>query len=196
LQKDRGSRLHDIADARIELDEAQEAELDGDLSQMRARHGSKFWARFSAALLLVIVISLGVISVLYFNRSEAPEIRIDVNTPPTADPASFAISPDGRRLVFSALNEGKSQLWVRPLGSVAARPLAGTDGGYYPFWSPDSASVGFFADSKLKRIEIVGGAPQVLANAARGLGGTWNRDGTILFAPLGGAPFSGTRDGC
>ena len=103
-----------------------------------------------------------------------------VNTPSTGDPLSFAISPDGRRLVFSASNEGKSQLWVRALDSLAAKPLA--DGATSPFWSPDSASVGFFADGKLKRIAIVGGAPQILANAAAGRGGAWNREGTIVFA--------------
>ena len=75
--------------------------------------------------------------------------------------ASIFISPDGRRLVFSASNEGKSQLWVRPLDSLAAQPLPGTDGASYPFWSPDSASVGFFAHSQLKRIDIVGGAPHL-----------------------------------
>jgi len=107
------------------------------------------------------------------------------------------------RLVFLASNEGKSQLWVRPLDSLAVQPLAGTDGATYPFWSPDSASVGFFAD-KLKRIDIVGGAPQVLANAAAGRGGAWNRGGTILFAPnpsgpvlkipaTGGEPVAVTR---
>src|SRR5207245_2494388 len=116
------------------------------------------------------------------------------NTPPTGDPLSFAISPDGRRLVFSA-SEGKSQLWVRPLDSLAPQPLAGTDGASYPFWSPDSASVGFFADGKLKRIDIVGGAPQVLAVAPLARGGAWNRDGTILFAgntgPLLKVPATG-----
>ncbi len=126
-----------------------------------------------------------------------------MNTPPTGDPLSFAISPDGRRLVFSA-SEGKSQLWVRPLDSLAPQPLAGTDGASYPFWSPDSASVGFFADGKLKRIDIVGGAPQVLANAVAGRGGSWNREGTIVFAPsttgpllkvlaTGGAAVAATR---
>src|SRR5207244_6531092 len=112
-----------------------------------------------------------------------PEIRFEVNTPATIDPLSFAISPDGRRLVFLGLNEGKSQLWVRPLDSLVAQPLAGTVGARYPFWSPDSASVAFFADSKLKRIDLVGGAPQVLANAVVGLGGAWNRDGAIRFSP-------------
>src|SRR5262249_49784448 len=119
----------------------------------------------------------------------APEIRLEVNTPSTADPLSFAISPDGRRLVFSASNEGKSQLWVRPLDSLAARPLAGTDGASYPFWSPDDASVGFFADGELNRIDIAGGAPQVLANATAGRGGAWNREGTIVFAPSAAGPL-------
>ena len=126
---------------------------------------------------------------MHSREAAPPEIRLEVNTPSTTDPLSFAISPDGRRLVFSVSNEGKSQLWVRPLDSVAAQPLAGTDGASYPFWSPDSASVGFFADSKLKRIDIVGGAPQVLANAAAGGGGAWNREGTILFAPTLVAPL-------
>ena len=112
-----------------------------------------------------------------------------MSTPSTADPLSFAISPDGRLLVFSALNEGKSQLWVRPLDSLVVRPLAGTDGATYPFWSPDSASVGFFADRQVKRIDIAGGAPQVLANADVGRGGTWSREGIILFGDTAGSVF-------
>src|SRR5262249_47622819 len=72
--------------------------------------------------------------------------------------------------------------WVRPLDSLAAQPLAGTDGASYPFWSPDSASVGFFADGRLKRVDIAGGTPQVLANAPIGRGGAWNREGTIIFS--------------
>jgi hypothetical protein len=75
------------------------------------------------------------------------------------------------------------------LDSVAAQPLAGTAGARNPFWSPDSTSVGFFADGKLKHIGIVGGTPQVLANAALGQGGAWNRDGTILFTPNAVGPL-------
>src|SRR5882762_1453604 len=89
---------------------------------------------------ITLTLGAALISVFYFNGAVPTEIRVEVSTPLTADPVSFAISPDGRRLVFSALNEGKSQLWVRALDSIAAKPLAGTDGARFPFWSPDSAS--------------------------------------------------------
>ena len=208
LQKDKDSRLRDIGDARIEIDEALTPLPLGTASGLtapapEARRVRVTWFAAMLGIALALAAALAVISVLYFNRAAPPEIRLEVNTPPTGDPLSFAISPDGRRLVFSA-SEGKSQLWVRPLDSLAPQPLAGTDGASYPFWSPDSASVGFFADGKLKRIDIVGGAPQVLADAVGGRGGSWNREGTIVFAPstigpllkvlaTGGAAVAATR---
>src|SRR2546425_1032016 len=206
LRKERSRRLRDIADARIEIEEAGTPLPLGAASGLTAAKGrvSVTWFAAVLAIALVLGAALVVVSLFYFNRTAPPEIRVEVNTPSTSDPLSFAISPDGRRLVFSASSEGKSQLWVRPLDSVAAKPLAGTDGGTYPFWSPDSVSVGFFADGKLKRIDIVGGAAQVLANAPNGRGGAWNREGTILFAPTaagslfkvaatGGVPVAVTR---
>ena len=66
---------------------------------------------------------------------------------------------------------------------TAPRPLPGTEGGEYPFWSPDGRSIGFFATNKLKRLDIDGGDPQSLANVVMPAGGTWNRDGTILYVP-------------
>jgi eukaryotic-like serine/threonine-protein kinase len=189
LAKEPRNRVRDIGDARIAIEEVQSgAEADGDVSQAPSRRRSKVRVGIEAVLFLTTILSLGALSVLYFNRATAPEIRVEVNTPATADPVSFAISPDGRRLVFSASNEGKSQLWVRSLDSLAAQPLAGTDGARLPFWSPDSGSVGFFAGGKLKRIDIVGGAPQVLANATTAEG-AWNREGTILFAPSATGPL-------
>jgi dipeptidyl aminopeptidase/acylaminoacyl peptidase len=110
-------------------------------------------------------------------------MRLEINTPATSDPTSLALSPDGRRLVFVASSENQQRLWLRPLDAVTAQPLVGTEGARRPFWSPDSRSVGFFADEKLKRIDIIGGPPQVLASAPMGMGGTWNRDGVIVFAP-------------
>jgi hypothetical protein len=76
---------------------------------------------------------------------------------------------------------------VRPLDQVTAQPLAGTEGASYPFWAPDGRAIGFFADGKLKRIDLGSGGPQVLADAPSGRGGTWNRDGVLVFAPVGAA---------
>jgi Tol biopolymer transport system component len=115
----------------------------------------------------------------------------------------FALSPDGRRLVFVARREGKAMLWIRPLDADEAQVLPGTEGASFPFWSPDGRSLGFFAGGKLKRIEVRGGTPETICDAA-GLGGTWNRDGVILFgadngrsiyriAASGGTPLAVTR---
>jgi Tol biopolymer transport system component len=113
---------------------------------------------------------------------DAAELRLEVNTPPTTDPISIAISPDGGRLTFVATSDGTPRLWLRPLDAATAHPLPGTEGASYPFWSPDSRSLGFFAGGKLKRIDIGGGQPQTLTNVAGARGGTWSRDGVILIA--------------
>ena len=106
----------------------------------------------------------------------------------TTNFAATAISPDGRYVVFGAGERGISSLWLRPLESRTARPLQGTGGATYPFWSPDSRSVAFYQGGKLKRMDIAGGPPQVLCDATllAGAGGTWNRKGTILFVSQGG----------
>jgi hypothetical protein len=120
---------------------------------------------------------------------ELPLVRFDVSTPTTSDPASFALSPDGRQLVFVAESEGGPRLWLRPLDQTTAQPLAGTEGASGPFWAPDSRSLGFFADGKLKRLDLGGGLTQVLADAPIGRGGAWSRDGFIVFAPSTHSPL-------
>src|SRR5262249_47823569 len=131
------------------------------------------------------------VAFLHFREApaDAPELRLEVNAPRTTEPFSFALSPDGRSLAFVASAEGRERLYLRRLDDVTARPLAGTEGGVFPFWSPDSRSIGFFASGKLKRTEATGGEPQVLATAPFARGGAWNRDGTILFAPSGLSPL-------
>lgn len=99
----------------------------------------------------------------------------------------MAVSPDGQRLAFVVEDEGRRMLWMRPRDSVSARLLAGTEEASSPFWSPDSRWIGFFADGKLKKIEVSGGPPQVLCDVRIGVGtGSWGRDGTILFGGQGG----------
>lgn len=110
-------------------------------------------------------------------------MRFDIATPPTSDPLSFALSPDGRQLAYVASGDGVSRLWVRPLDQTGAQPLVDTAGASFPFWSPDSQSIGFFADGELKRIDITGGRVRTLADSILGRGGTWNRENVILFSP-------------
>ena len=95
-----------------------------------------------------------------------------------------ALSPDGSRLVFSAEDAaGKRQLWLRPLDAFTARPLTGTEGASYAFWSPDGKYVAFFADNKLKKLDLGSGVVDAICQTGRGSGrgGDWNRDGVILF---------------
>lgn len=101
---------------------------------------------------------------------------------------SIALSPDGRYLAFTAASEdGISTIWLRPVASEEARQLPGTTGALYPFWAPDSRSLGFFANGKLKRLAIEGGPPGVVADAPNPRGGTWGRDDVIVFTPTGGS---------
>ena len=108
-----------------------------------------------------------------------------VETPATARRDGFAISPDGRQLVFTALdNDGQQKLWLRPLESTAARALPGTERADLPFWSPDSRMVAFFTANELKRIDLAGGTVQTIAKTspASAAGGTWNDQNIILFS--------------
>ncbi|MEP6471312.1 MAG: protein kinase [Acidobacteriota bacterium] len=100
------------------------------------------------------------------------------------DAGPVAISPDGKSLAFAAADgSGQTTLWIRSLDSLAARSLPGTENARYPFWSPDDRSLGFFADGKLKRVEVDGGPALPICGSPDPRGGTWNRDGVILFEP-------------
>jgi serine/threonine protein kinase len=181
LQKDPSRRLRDAADAGFQLEEALsdsgEAE-QGHATVSGARRRRTWWV---AAL---IVASAAAVAVsLWSSRRPRPypeEVRFEIHAPPTTEPTSIALSPDGKMLVFVATTERQSRLWVRPLNAVSAKPLAGTENAKLPFWSPDSRSVGFAADAQLKRVDIETGVVRVVASGGA-LAGAWNRDGTILF---------------
>ena len=182
--------MHDIGDVRIEIEDAV-GHRTPDEAADNGRTQRKPLARWIWRTLLGVFLVFAALAAANIFRSEsrASEMRFEIATPPTGDPASIAISPNGRTIVFVGATEGASRLFARTVDSTSARPLAGTDGATYPFWSPDSRSLAFFADGKLKRIEIDGGPAQILANAASQRGGTWNQNGTLLYAPLSTGPL-------
>jgi Tol biopolymer transport system component len=111
-----------------------------------------------------------------------------MDTPPTNDP-SLAISPDGLKIAFAAQSSGLPRLWVRALDAPEAQPVAGTERASSPFWSPDGRSLGFFADARLKRVDLADGSVRTLAIAPSPLGGAWGKDGNILFSTNPGNPI-------
>jgi Tol biopolymer transport system component len=146
---------------------------------------------------VAVVALLGAIAMLAARRAPAVAVQASqfaILPPEKAnfrpDPNVQAIAPDGRQLVFAASGvDGVSLLWVRSFDSLAARPLLGTEDGTAPFWSPDGRSIGFFARGKLQQIDIAGGPPQILADAPFPFGGTWSKEGVLLFAPNIASPL-------
>ena len=141
---------------------------------------------YTVAIAMLAVAAVGVSMILFREKpTEAPVQRFSLVAPEKAAFTSpVSVSPDGRRFAFAAATpQGMNQLWVRALDAIEAQPLAGTEGATNPFWSPDSKFLGFFADGKLKRIDASGGPARTLSDAPNGRGGTWSKDGVIVFAP-------------
>ena len=186
LAKDPEERWQSAHDLRLELKSLEERGTEAEPSQAAASRWGNWERLVWAAALLVAV------AILAWNyKQRGPEAAHIVRSsllPPAGssyEPYNFAVSPDGARLAFVALDrEGKSTLWVRSLSVVNAQEFSATDGAMYPFWSPDSRRVGFFANEKLRILEPEDGAVKILCNAQTGRGGTWNREGIIVFAPF------------
>jgi Tol biopolymer transport system component/DNA-binding winged helix-turn-helix (wHTH) protein len=139
------------------------------------------------SIAVLALVALAALAFVHF-RDAVPETRQVRSTILPPEKTSFylflALSPDGRRIVFAATAEnGKRQLWIRPLDAETAQPLDGTEGAVQPFWSPDSRWVAFFADGMLKKIDTQGGPPIALADAPVPFGGSWSPNGVILFSP-------------
>jgi serine/threonine protein kinase/Tol biopolymer transport system component len=149
--------------------------------------------RLLAAVAAIAVVAALSLALLYLHETppETPVLRTTI-LPPDNTTLDFtnglsvpALSPDGKRIVFGARSaDGKVPLWVRSLDALTAQPLAGTEGAAFPFWSPDSRFIAFFADGKLKKIDASGGPALTLADAPVGRGGSWSPDGVIIFAPI------------
>jgi eukaryotic-like serine/threonine-protein kinase len=148
---------------------------------------SPWW--IAAGLLTLVTLGLGAFFTLHRTNSSPALLRLTIAPPQNASFSSLekllAISPDGRQVAFTAVDRsGQRSLWVRPLDTLEARALPGTDDADTPFWSPDSRLVGFFSHSKLKKVDPNGGQPEVICDAGADPGGaTWNREGVIVFAP-------------
>ena len=142
-----------------------------------------------AAVATAAALGIGALQFARPRPEPAAAIRFQVSPPAGSSivggAAAFsqALSPDGQRVVFGVNTAGGSALAVRSFDAVEAQVLPGTEGGAFPFWSPDSRFIGFFAQGKLKKIDVTGGPPVTLCDARARRGGTWNRDGTIVFAP-------------
>jgi hypothetical protein len=165
----------------------------------RRKARERVLAGIAAAAVLALV---GILAVLMprlrGTPSAGPSIRFSLPPPENADFTGGAaaplpaVSPDGLRIAFLATSAGASAIWVQSFDSLTAGMLPGTEGASnttVPFWSPDGRYIGFFADGKLKKVDVSGGPPVVLCDAPVSLlvgGGTWNQDGIIVFSSDGG----------
>ena len=140
---------------------------------------------------IVMALIAAVFAYAFFNRhSETRGQAERLSFQPPAElsfndvqPDWAVISPDGQKIAFTAFKDGKSLLYVREMGSDEAKLLPGSDNALEPFWSPDSKSIAYGSNGKLKRSDLSGGNAQVLCDAARMVGGSWSKDGTIIFTP-------------
>jgi eukaryotic-like serine/threonine-protein kinase len=145
------------------------------------------------AFAAVMAVAATAFAFAWLNRplSEARVVKFDLPLPDTlVSIGAPRLSPDGRFLAFNATDlEGKTLVWIRPLDTLTAHPLAGTDGAARPFWSPDSRYLAFMADGKLKKIDVNGGPAQKICDAPSGADGSWSGQGTILFDGRSGDPI-------
>lgn len=152
--------------------------------KIRSKH--KIGALLAVTAVLVIGAALNFAD--WNRRSNVSPLRAVVTLPPnlrliTRHEGGIAISPDGTLLVFDAVGpEGRARLWLRRFDSLVPEPIPGTEGGAFPFWSPDGKSLGFFTGQELKRLNLSDHTVATLCSAYSGRGGTWSQDGTILFA--------------
>ena len=172
LEKDPKQRLQAAGDYRLLLDKTAPS----------APSRPSYTGWIAAAVLALVAIA---VSFIHFREEPPRALKMSVLAPDKAafQPTSLpAVSPYGRRIAFVATLDGRDQLWVRDLDSLAPRALNGTDGADEPFWSPDSRSVGFFADGKLKKIDVAGGPPTTLCDVTgTARGGTWSKDNVLVF---------------
>ena len=177
LEKDPKKRLRDIGDWGQLLD-AEPASA----APSRSRFGKVAW--IVAGAVGVLAVLLATLAFVHFREQPPVErvVRLSIPLPENSRAAFLELSPDGRRLVLTVGSKGAYQLYVRALDSGELQPLSGTANARTPFWSPDSRFIAFFAENKLKVIPAAGGPVRALCeDTGLGRGGSWNRNGLILF---------------
>jgi Tol biopolymer transport system component len=185
LTKDRSERLQHIGDARVFL---KNIEIPRS-APVPIRTG---WRAIRPAAVLAIALVAAVVPAsmyLLHTSEERAQIRFEIAAPGSVVGVPI-ISPDGRNVAIAAQMEGKIAIWIRHMAYLKARALAGTENGSDSFWSPDSKSLAFFANGKLKRISIDGGPATTLADTTVTIPGDWGRQGIILFSAVAdGSPL-------
>lgn len=192
---DRWQTAHDI---KLQLEWIEEAGSQAGVAPpvMQRRRVRERSAWSLAAVALIVAFAAGG-AYLRLLRKPTPVLQMAIEPPPNTTLAttlensgSITISPDGRLLTLGARGEdGKTMLWLRPLDSANARPLAGTEGASFPFWSPDSRSLAFFSGGKLRKIDLNGTPPVVVCDAPNNpRSGSWNQRNVIIFSPLSLGP--------
>jgi serine/threonine protein kinase/Tol biopolymer transport system component len=184
LAKEPEQRWHTAHDVRMQLQWiAEGGSLAGVPAPVAARRRSReklAWAVAAAGLIAAAALAVG-----FVKRAPAKPrlVRFEIPTPEQIVSIDTPrLSPDGRLLAFNATDStGKTRIWIRPLNAVGAQPLAGTEGTSRPFWSPDSRFIGFFAEGRLKKIDVSGGPPQKICDAPSGSDGSWSSKGVILY---------------
>ena len=197
LDRDPRLRLRDIGEARVTLNRMISGAPDPSAVVAPARLDARPGTRVALPWVIAALALVGAGAVALRHARETPPpadaIQFTIAAPEntsfgglpgggTGVATQLAVSPDGRYVVFVARGQNEFQLWLRPIAGLESTPLRGTDGAAFPFWSPDSRFVAFFAAGKLHKVQITGGPPIPVCDATRGLGGTWNRDNIILFS--------------
>lgn len=182
LAKDPDDRFQTAHDLKLQLEMVSGLHLP-PVTATVAPAKSKLWVWSVAAVMALVAIGAGAWA---WKLANAPVkvIRGSFLPPASGTYSTFSlaqVSPDGRYVVYAASVNGVTQLWLQSLESEVPQPMTGTDGATYPFWSPDSRSVGFFAGNRLKRAEVAGGPAQTICDVVDGRGGSWSQNGTIIF---------------
>ena len=194
LNKDPSERLHDIADARLEIADAMSLPASGvDRNPAIARSRPRWvWVALTSAAAIVVATIWWALSRETGPAPPAPPVEFGVRFPDNHFPSyGLAVSPAGRHIATGIFGNAP-QIWVHSLESSQTRPLAGTEGSLGPFWSADSTRIGFVTGGKLRSIEIASGSVAVICDlppsAERNVGGAWNASGVIIF-PAGSQFF-------